>query len=1023
MPDSQYVYSLLLVDDNPTNLQLMSQIIGLDLPHVQVFTATGAVEGLALAAEQEIDGAFIDVQMPGMDGLEMCRQLRLHPRSARIPLVLMTAHIAAPTLRAEGLEAGAYDFISKPISNVEMLARIKVMLRLCENERAQVSNNTRLQQQLEGNSVQLRWLSGLLISGGGALADADQQWIRQFAAEVSLVDGKDDEAFYEKLVTELPLPWRRTLLKLSLLECISVPLAGIFSEIADIGAVLDYLKRHQLSLMQLGGKEDCLLFQPQIRKLLRSKAEQLLGDGERIEVYLTAAAWYQQQGQLLSRIYCLVNAGHYDEVSQLLSQSGLELLTLKGICTSLQVLDQIPDDIVAQCGWQSLFRGIVRLDSLGAEADIWLELASQLFHGNGDTRGMVLTWSWQVLQTIYVQGAWNEWKTRCGDFQRRALEVLPALEVAERLTVAHALGMAHICFAGELDQASDLLAWALAEAQQAQLQPLLGKLHLLRCRLALHQGRSLVARTTFEQAYGRMTDDNSFLEWLMLHQAAFDLLLATGTLSGLHQQHIFLAQNCPSQLYRRTVAEPLYGYYFAALQSVRNQPEMAEQVIDSALISARAVNSDHLQSLLLQLRGWIRAECGRGDAALVDLEQGLELRGQAGGRLCRLENLLLAGVTYMVLERTEQAHAVLTEALALSEQGAEERLRPGICAWLAVACRRNGQKENSGQHLRTFFDLLRRQRNRFFWGLTADLLRQLLPMVSTTAERALLAPLLEKYLRVELDEEHQPLEVIEINTLGGFSVRKGVHHFDLQQVGQSSRLMLAQLLMTPQHTLGTEVLMGQLWPDSPPVKARNNFDAAHSRLRKDMEDAFGRDVRHRYLVLKKGMLSLHHIRIDALTYMQNMETARYHYQREHNWQAEQSLWKMERLWGGEFLNGFELGDNLVRHRDQYNHVRLEQLELLARLLIRRRCFQQACALLRKGLLLDPAADAIVRLLLEIYHTQRDARAAEQLLRDYGRALKKEGYENEEIEELIEAFGMHWLKITDKTKESWHHGEL
>ncbi len=1023
MQERQVSYLLLLVDDNPTNLQLMAQIIRLDLPHVQVLTAASAAEGLALAAEHQIDGAFIDVQMPGMDGLEMCRQLRLYPRTSRTPLVLMTAHIASPTLRAEGLEVGAYDFISKPISNVEMLARIKVMLRLCENERAQESSSTRLQQQLEGHSVQLRWLSGFLISGGGTLTAADQQWIRQLAAELPPTNGKDDQAFYEKLVTDLPLPWRRTLLKLSLLECIPLPLAGILSEIADIGAGLDYLKRHQLSLVHVSGKEDCLLFQPQIRTLLRSKAEQLLSEQERFEVYQTAADWYRQHGQMLQQLHCLIGAGQYADVSQLLSQSGMEVLGQKKVCTSLQVLDRVPDDIVAQCGWQSLFRGIIRLDNLRAEAEIWLELASQLFSARGDTRGEVLTWSWQALQAVYVEGAWDQWKSRYNNFQRQALEVLPALEVAERLTVAHALGLAQICFAGALDQAHELLTWALAEAQQAQLQPSLCKLHLLRCRLALHQGRSLVAGTAFEQAYGNMSDENSFLELLMLHQAAFDLLLAAGTLSGLRQQQLFATRDCSQQLYRRTLAEPLCSYYSAALLWARNQPEMAEQLIDSALISARAVNSNHLQSFLLQLRGCVKAACGRDNAALVDLQQGLKLREQAGGLVCRVENLLLAGVTYMVLDQNEQAHTFLSEALELSEQVEEERLRPGICAWLAVACRRLGQIQNSDQFLRNFFDLLRRQRRSFFWGMTTDLLRQLLPLLSAATERDLLAPFLEKYLRVEMDEQQQPCDMMEISILGGFSVCKGADHFDLQQVGQSSRLMLAQLLMAPQRTLSTELLMGQLWPDSPPIKARNNFDAAHARLRKALEDAFGRDVRHRYLVLEKGMLSLIHVSVDAQIYAQSMESARYHYQREQYWQAEQVLWRMERLWRGEFMNGFDLGDDLVRHRDQFNQLRLAQLELLARLLLRRRCFQEACALLRSGLVLDPAADAMIRLLLEVYRTQGDVRAAEQLLKDYGRALKRDGYEDEDIEELIDAFGTHWLRITNKTKESWNHGEL
>jgi len=230
---------------------------------------------------------------------------------------------------------------------------------------------------------------------------------------------------------------------------------------------------------------------------------------------------------------------------------------------------------------------------------------------------------------------------------------------------------------------------------------------------------------------------------------------------------------------------------------------------------------------------------------------------------------------------------------------------------------------------------LQRQRSRFFWGLSSDLLKELLSLLATAKQHELLRPLLEKYLQLDFDDQQQVIGRIDITTLGGFSVHKGMQRFDLNQVGQASRLMLVLLLLAPQRTLSTEVLMGHLWPDSSPVKARNNFDAAHSRLRKALEEVFGKDLRSHYLVLEKGMLSIQHARFDAQIFVQHMESARFHLQREQYWQAEQRLWRMERLWQGEFLNGYDLGDELPRYREQYNQLRLEQLQALAGLLMRR----------------------------------------------------------------------------------------
>lgn len=1017
-------YTLLLVDDNPVNLQLITQIIALDLPTVEVLTAANAREGLNLVTEQQIDGAFIDVQMPGMDGLEMCRQLRLHPPTARIPLVLMTAHIASPQLRAEGLEVGAHDFITKPISNVEMLARIKVMLRLCENERTQATSTAHLQQQLAGHSAQVRWLSGLLISGDGALAVTDEQWLRQLAAALPQADSQDDRLFYEKLISDFPLPWRRTLLKLSLLECIPLALAGTLSEIADIAAGLDYLKRHQLSLVQLEGKEDCLLFHPQVKTLLRNKALQLLSDDERLEVYQIAADWYRERRQLLPLLACLIGGGQYAEVSQLLSQYGLQLLHQDTACTSIQILDQIADDRVAGCGWQSLLRGIMRLHQLAEDSALWLELAYQLFASRDDARGMALARSWQVLRTIYVDGNWSDWSSRYDSFARLTATVMPTLALDEQLTLAFALGLSQICFAGELGATQELLDPALAQAQQRSAALPLARLQLLRMRLALYQGRILVARTAFEQAFNGITVHGSCFDLLMIHQAAFDLLLIDGTLSGLRQQQVFLTTDCPLQMQRRTLIDPLYDYYTANLLVARNQLGLAEQHIDNALISPRGGHSDHVRSLLLQLRGWIRARSGSNSDAHADLEKGLDLRRQAGGLLCRLDNLLLAGATCVALDQLPRAHLFFAEALSASQQLKEERLRVSLHAWLAMLCRRLGQESTAKDHLRAFFDLLRRQRARFFWGITTDLLQELIPLLSTARERELLLPLLEKYLQLGFEEEQQAVTCLDVSTLGGFSAQKEEERFDFHQVGQSSRLIFALLLLAPQRALSTEVLMGQLWPDSSPVKARNNFDAAHSRLRKALEDVFGRVIRNHYLVLEKGMLSLKHARVDVQLFAQHMENARYHLQREQYWQAEQLFWRMERQWQGEFLSGYDLGDNLPQYRDQFNQLRLEQLQSLARLLTRRHDFQQAATLLRSGLLLDPTADVLIRQLLAIYQQLGDGRSAEYLLRDYRAALHCEGYDAEEIDELIETFGVHWFSASkNHPKENINYGSL
>ncbi len=121
---------LLLVDDNPDNLISLEALIRGFFPLCDIFTAAAAEDGMSAALEQDIDIALVDVRMPLVDGVEMCRRLKAHPKTCSIPVILMTAYKASTELKIQGLDSGADDFISKPVDPAELVSRIKVMIRI-----------------------------------------------------------------------------------------------------------------------------------------------------------------------------------------------------------------------------------------------------------------------------------------------------------------------------------------------------------------------------------------------------------------------------------------------------------------------------------------------------------------------------------------------------------------------------------------------------------------------------------------------------------------------------------------------------------------------------------------------------------------------------------------------------------------------------------------------------------------------------------------------------------------------------
>jgi class 3 adenylate cyclase len=185
---------ILIVDDNPANLEILQA--RLEANNYGIITATDGEAGLAMAKEEKPDLILLDIMMPKMDGIEVCRRLKADDSLPFMPIVMVTAKANSKDVVA-GLEAGGDEYLTKPVDHAALVARVKSMLRI----KALHDKVSEQAARLEEQSAQLaEWNRTLEQKVAKQLAELERIGrLRRFLSPqlAELIVSKGDEDFLE----------------------------------------------------------------------------------------------------------------------------------------------------------------------------------------------------------------------------------------------------------------------------------------------------------------------------------------------------------------------------------------------------------------------------------------------------------------------------------------------------------------------------------------------------------------------------------------------------------------------------------------------------------------------------------------------------------------------------------------------------------------------------------------------------------------------------------------------------------
>lgn len=248
------------------------------------------------------------------------------------------------------------------------------------------------------------------------------------------------------------------------------------------------------------------------------------------------------------------------------------------------------------------------------------------------------------------------------------------------------------------------------------------------------------------------------------------------------------------------------------------------------------------------------------------------------------------------------------------------------------------------------------------------------------------------------------LPELQIRTLGQIEFLAGDRVVArAEDLSRSLRNLLGLLMTSPQMRVSKDEIQLALWPESPPDKARSNFDSLLLRLRKTLDSMLQPHSLTRHLVLQRGILCLRNCRVDAVEFQLAARRGLEWVKKKNPHAAAESFDEALRWWNGSFLLGVSDVERLHEYKDHLDRLYVESVLAWSGLLQEEGKYESASRILAQALHHERANDDLVRALHQCYLEANNPTKAAEVVRSYAEALRRTGFQPAEISDILANF--------------------
>jgi DNA-binding SARP family transcriptional activator len=468
--------------------------------------------------------------------------------------------------------------------------------------------------------------------------------------------------------------------------------------------------------------------------------------------------------------------------------------------------------------------------------------------------------------------------------------------------------------------------------------------------------------------------------------AELQYLYLSGERRAFQRQIDLLDEQAANVALARTAVWPWLVLWRVEIALSDDALDVARALVRDALARSEINANCIVSAQLLQFRALVSALQAKRYVARCEVENALRQRSDAGGDVQLLFGLLTSGQVYAQLGERELA----SEQLSAVVRGARTRQLAPLLAgallqrgWLEL---RAGQPKLAAADLREWLEVMREHGLRRCIGWLPAVARAALEFALREGICSAFASELVGALDQGIDERGRLVPKLHVRCLGSFEFRIGGEvRLSQSSFTPAQRSLLALLLASPELSLDQSVVQLALWPDSSPEKSRSKFDTMLSRLRSLLNKALAPWSAASYLSLKRGVLSLTNVRVDAQVFRRE-GTLGAQLVKSRPWEAEWrlrcALWE----WRGRFCMGvdnlYSVGDERERLFEQYGDF----CRLFADLAEREGREREAASLLRTYFSHNPLDEALAQRLCALYARLRRSDQLIEVMRMHKAAL-------------------------------------